>query len=212
MTLRWLRPAPVEPAWVDLFDVRVRFGSPEDGVDTVELVPLAVGGLPLGDDVVLDAAAGGGLGTFRDLAAPPEPPAFRTVHTVTGRLALRRRGRRADLGLEATRGPWPSVAGELVVEDRLAATATLPVAAGALALSGFVASTAILPPDGPSRREPTGGGRAELSQPLARGVRASAAAEAARTFYPGLGDGADGGPALAWRARVAISVQTPADR
>jgi hypothetical protein len=178
-------PSPLYENHSDIYEAADRFA----------LRAVRAAGIPLGRRLWVDADVGWAQGSVWAFGAGDA----RVVETATGGAALRFGAPRARASIGARRDLWPSIAQDLVVDDRVVAQLDLaPDRHTSLSLRGFAARTTIIDVAGEVTHA-TGGGELVVRHDLGRALELVVGVEVARSFYARL-DGT-GVPAPTWAGR-----------
>lgn len=195
---------------VDVFAVRFGFAGDLYSVDTVEMDPVELGGIRLGEtDLFLDGRVGFGWGIVSEPwdHGAAEQQTLAEVATVAGRVAFYGGTQQFRGGLAIARELWPTMQDEVLLDNRAELWGALQSRRTRLSLRGFGAHTTTVTAGRPVSRTWTGGLRVEAAYRLGGPFAIASMVEGARSFYARIDDGAP--PHASWvlQAQAALTVE-----
>lgn len=186
--IRWVAPRATGPGLeVDVFGFHVRehMRDADGEYDTfvMELSPLRLRGIHLGNEVYLDADVAWAHGSVSEADTVGSLP-LRRFDTVSADVAVERSHGPLSTSIGYRRQLAPTVDTDLILDDRISASLSLARGRADYAVSGFGARTQLFPAEGGVMPpELTGGAELSAGLDLGKGVRLGASAELARTYY-----------------------------
>jgi hypothetical protein len=136
---------------------------------------------------------------------------YLTVTTAGGRLGVEHRGPDHLAAVHYRRGFTPATR-EIILEDRIDATLSLPRGSSTLGLRSFAAWTqAWAAPGGPQHQGLTGGAAVDWTRALPRRTQLALSAELARSYYAHLGP-EEPVPSTGARVLVVLATQLAGSR